>query len=332
MTELQAIQKVEKATKREDLFPAGKDEKKIYLQLSKLVHPDHAHGDFRARAEAAFQKLSGLYHRAKTDSFQPITIGKWVAEEPMRPGDICDLYRCSHTERDETAVLKIARSARDNDLLMREAEAIAAIRNKAAAGDSAAGKVFAAYTPLLHESFQASGRRVNILQLKQHYVPLSEIVEHAGKLDFRHIVWMMKRLLNCLGWSARCGIVHGAITPEHLLYEPVAHHLALVDWCYSVNYKGHVPAIVQKYEHFYPPEVKRKRQATPATDIYMACAVLHWAARDIPKRFRDLFNFCRAESPASRPEDPWWLQDSWGVLAKEEFGPSKYVKLEVPVH
>ena len=59
MTELQAIQKVEKATKREELFPAGKDEKKIYIQLSKLVHPDHAHGDFRVRAEAAFQKLSG---------------------------------------------------------------------------------------------------------------------------------------------------------------------------------------------------------------------------------------------------------------------------------
>ncbi len=319
MTSDQAAVLIENAVSPVMLFGANPD--KAYKLFAKLVHPDRATAALgKARAEKAFAKLSTLFAslNGKTVS-NPIVFGDWIVEDAFAKGDICDLYRVTHTDGKQKAILKI-------DLLIAESSALSALKADMNSEN------FKAYIPTVFNSFVASGRQANILAIAEGYYSLADIKGiFSGGVDFRHCVWFMNRLLSALGFAHRNGICHGAVLPEHLLYHPTGHGLVLVDWCYSVKTGENIKAKVKDREEYYPPEVDRKSPAIPSTDIYMATkAIIGAAVKPIPRRFRALFDHCLAESPRARPQDAWELQDRWRELAREEFGKPTYLKLELP--
>jgi len=326
MTTLEAIVRIEKAVGPEALLGKGNPDLG-YKRLAKLVHPDVAPATLKERAGRAIIKLNRL--RDQLNNKLPAhtcRIGKWSIKEPLIKGDLCDLYRVESSKHPE-AVMKIVRRADDSDLL--EAEA-AALKKITAFKHEEAAK-FQHYFPVLLESFLASRRRANILTPADG-LTLSEIHgAFSGKLGFRHVVWMMNRLLSALGYAHCMGLVHGGVLPSHLLYQIEDHHMVLVDWCYCRKISEPIRAVVTAHKESYPPEVIRKKPATPATDIYMAAQCM-LALADIPKRFRPVFDWCLAPSPSSRPQHAWDLQERWATLAEEEYGPPRFVPLTIPVH
>jgi hypothetical protein len=144
---------------------------------------------------------------------------------------------------------------------------------------------------------------------------------------------MVNRSLSVLGYTARQGVVHGAVLPPHLLFHPTEHGLKLADWCYAVTAesKKHIPAMLKDYKDYYPPEVKRKDQPTPSLDVFLLFQTFLASGVQIPKRFIGIFDHCLAQSPRSRPKDAWEVQDRWVELAKEEYGPPTFLRLEIPV-
>jgi hypothetical protein len=148
-------------------------------------------------------------------------------------------------------------------------------------------------------------------------------------LDFRHVVWMMNRLLSALGYAQHNGIVHGAVLPEHLIYELGNHHLVLVDWCCSVSVGEGIRAIPEAHRNSYAPEVQRKRPCTTSMDLYMAALAFREVAK-IPRRFQAIFEWCLAKSPSARPDDTLALKERWIQLAEEEYGLPKFVPLTMP--
>ncbi len=310
------ISRIEAATTATALF--GADADREYRRLALACHPDQWMREPKAaqeRAAKAFLKLRDL--RDKPAS-KPAVFGKWVVEFPLAAGDIADLYRVTSADV-KGAVLKIARSPKDNDLMDAE---IASLKKLLAVPSCS----FHQYIPVIHDTFKASGRRAVILEQADE-IPLSDISAKVGKLDFRHAVWMSNRLLSALGFAHKHGIVHGAVVPCHLLYGPESHCLSLIDWCYSTQGKP-VPAIVPAYRHLYPKEVLGKQPAMPATDIYMWAAVVRSIA-DAPRRFNGLLEWCMADSPRHRPSDAWVLQDQLGALAESEYGSKKYLVLQL---
>lgn len=326
MTTLQAIVKIEQAVSPQTLL--GKDPEKEYRRLAKLVHPDVAPATMKERASRAIARLNQL--RDQLNHKLPkhaCRIGKWTVEEGLIRGDICDLFRAVSSKHPE-GILKIARHPGDLDLL--EAES-AALKKLASSKHEQAGQ-FKHYFPTLIESFLASGRRANILTPSSG-LTLAEIHgAFSGTLGFRHVVWMMNRLLSALGYAHTIGLVHGAVLPPHLLYQTDDHHLVLLDWCYSRKIGEPLSAIPRGYADYYPPEVVRHRPAVPATDIYMAAKCLLPLSLEVPKLFRPVFDWCLASSPASRPQHAWDLQERWRSLAEEEYGPPRFVPLAIPVH
>ena len=92
----------------------------------------------------------------------------------------------------------------------------------------------------------ASYRKANVISLADGH-SLTHLMElFPGGIEFRHIVWMMNRALNAVGFAHDAGVVPGAVIPEHLMYSE-SHGLTLVDWCYSVTAesKRHLPARVK---------------------------------------------------------------------------------------
>lgn len=335
-----AISFIEKANTKDDLF-AGGDEDKIFKKLFRYVHPDvlsKQPNAIKKRGEDAAYKLNRLHHHDKKTA-SPAIFGQWVVEETICAGDIADIYQVTSRKIILPNVMKVVRHPRDNDLLEAEISALKTLH------DDKRSDNFKLYLPTVVDRFKASDRAAVVMTkarqaLKdpgvfEDLVPLSEIVRKLkGEIDFRHLVWMSNRILSALGFAHMNGIVHGAVVPPHMLLGPLSHGLHLIDWCYSVTgvSKKHIPAIVPAYKKHYPKEVFRKTPPTPATDIYMwAYMIRAIAGKSTPHRFKGLFDWCLADAPIHRPQDAWKLQDQWGSLAKEEFGPSKYLKLSLPV-
>jgi hypothetical protein len=321
------LKKIEAAVKYKDLIEPSEDPAKMFKRYARIVHPDVVPDDFKARATKAFAKLNELYSLAtKGPAPVQVVIGGYVVTVPFAKGDIADIYEAEHSDG-LPFLLKIVRKPIDNDLMDREAEALKLLRGSGPMGN------FHKYLPNLQARTKASGRRVNVFVREEQHFTLKQIMVLTGGSieDFRHIVWMGNRALSVLGFVHREGYIHGAVLPDHLLFNPADHGLKLIDWCYSCKSRNgdRIPALVKDYQDLYAPEVRLKRLPSPATDIFMLMKTLEFAANSVPKRFRDLIRWCMAGQPASRPHDAWGVQDRWITLAKEEFGPAKFVELKL---
>lgn len=317
---------IEKAKRYKDLLDKGADPEKWFKRYARVCHPDIVPPHYKRRAEEAFKRLGQLYGEFTGKSTPPpqTVIAGCVVTSSFMKGDICDLY-LAESENDPRSIIKIARSPKDNDLMDREKAALNCLWNQKVMDN------FKKYLPQMHAATKASGRRVNIIHEEAGYHSLQDIANMmSGTIDYRHIVWMVNRVLSVLGFIHRSGVVHGAVLANHMLFQPEEHGLKLVDWCYSSLAGQHTPAIVRDYSSLYPPEVLKKRPAGPWTDIYMLMKTINRVTGNVPKRFRDLIQWCVAESPSARPDDAWKIQDMWIGLAKEEYGKPKYIKLELP--
>lgn len=308
-----------KANRFEDLMLPGEDRDQAFKRLAKTYHPDKHAGPNQEKATKVFQRISELHLGPSTP---PVKIGKWTIRDPFCAGDISDLYLT-----DDDNIFKITRSRKDNDLMDRESVALRGLDPK-----NGEACTMRHYAPSLKENLTASTRRVNVVDYRPGFIPLHEIANRlGGTVDFRHIVWMMNRLLSIIGWAHYKGFVHGAVVPSHLLYRPESHDLVLVDWCYSAQNGQKIPAIVKKYKSLYAPEVFNKGDVRPGIDLFMAASTLRSVCKNVPKRFEPMFDWAMVVSPGSRPP-AWTYQDRWISVAKEEYGEPKFVKLEIPVH
>ncbi len=290
-----------------------------YRDLLKLVHPDRFPAAERGRADAAARKLAALKSDPGKTAAPLPKIGRWSITSPLAKGDVADLHLV--TDGAIKAVLKIARSEDDYDLMAAEVEALKAMESD---------PTFRKYFPGHLDDLKVDDRRCVVMERADGYLPLAFL--QSLDLDFRHIVWMGNRIWSALGYAHRCGYIHGAVLPQHLLYHPISHGLKLVDWTCSLNAASEkaIPYMAADSERYYPKEVLRRKVAE-STDIFMAATCLKVASKEVPKRFRALFDWCTAESMAARPCDSWEVGDRWKALAEEQYGPAKYLKLEVPV-
>jgi hypothetical protein len=283
-----------------------------YRRLVKIVHPDVAPASRTRTATQAFARLSALW--AERDG-RTMTTGRgtYRVGALVTAGDIANLYAV------DDALLKLPRRPADNDLMAAEARALSRLETD---GDPR----HRAYGPRLIESFTHEDptgvrRTVNVLERLSGFVPLAQL---RRQIDPRDAAWMWRRLLAGLGWAHRAGVVHGAVLPGHILIHPAEHGLALVDWCYSVAPGERIPALVTQFRDFYPPEVPAREAATPATDIYLATAVMRHIVKDPPAAMRRFIGGCLYDAPRMRPQDAWQLLAELDELLENLYGPRTF--------
>jgi len=258
-------------------------------------------------------------------------------------GDLADLYRVPRTgsrsgSRSRDALVKLPRDPRDSDLIEREA---VALRQLPKDGDGR----YLPYVPRLFESFEhrdpATGERrtANAMSALDGFHSLAEVrAAHPGGLDPRDAAWMWRRLLVGLGFAHRAVVLHGAVLPEHVLIHPGKHGVVLVDWCYSVpgcyarvDSSGRVPAMVNRYADWYPPEVPGRWQASAATDIYMATRCMTYLMGDqAPKPLSMFAKGCLLSAQNRRPNDAWRLLGELDEVLEGLYGPRRFRPFSMP--
>lgn len=323
--------------------------KRRYRELVTLTHPDHNPAQARLAAEA-FGLLQQWYTTAQEHLAQGVYGARPQLQATTRQrqytgyttdlrGDLCDLFSA---EADGAPVLlKAARNPRNNDLLQAEVRALRRLER------ATEGQVVRAHFPTLVEHFvlrDAAGcqRQVNVLRRERGTATLAEVLRaYPQGLDPRDAAWMFNRILAALGVAHGQGLVHGAVTPEHVLIRPSDHNGVLIDWCYSVPLGEPVPAICKPYADDYPPEVLAKQPAAPATDLYMAarCMLRLLGAgggparlpAHVPAPLAALLRACLIPAPQRRPADAWELFDDFQALQQRLYGPRTFRPFDIPI-
>jgi serine/threonine protein kinase len=332
----EALAQLDRARVPADLF--GDDEAEAvrrYRRLARLVHPDAGGG----RTREAFVKLTSLWRARDRGDETMITTRRHAYRLEGDPigGDLAVLY-AARPEPGRAVLLKMPRDPADGDLLEREA---VALRQLPKDGDAR----FLPYVPRLVESFRhrdaATGtqRQVNVVAALDGFHSLAAVKRaHPDGVDPRDAAWMWRRLLAGLGFAHRAGVLHGAVLPDHVMIHPEEHGLVLVDWCYSVpgcyahtDPSGRVPAMVDRYAGWYPPEVPGRRPASPATDIFMATRCITDLMGDkAPKAMRSFARGCTLPAQNRRPADAWRLLAEFDELLERLYGPRRFRPFHMP--
>ncbi|MFI0368187.1 molecular chaperone DnaJ [Actinomadura sp. 1N219] len=340
-----ALARLDRVRVPADLF--GDDEAEAarrYRRLVRLVHPDATGG----RTRDAFVRLNALWRTYTRGDATLITTRRHAyrladtgpgagAGDPIG-GDLAELYAARREAGGHGVLLKMPRDPRDSDLLEREA---VALRQLPKDGD---GK-FLPYVPRLIESFRhrdaSTGRQrqVNAVAALDGFHTLAEVKRACPDgVDPRDAAWMWRRLLVGLGFAHRAAVLHGAVLPDHVMIHPEKHGLVLVDWCYSVpgcyahvDSSGRVPAMVDRYAGWYPPEVPGRQAANPATDLYMATRCMTDLMGDkAPKAMRSFARGCLLPAQNRRPSDAWRLLAEFDELLERLYGPRRFRPFHLP--
>lgn len=351
----------------------------VYRMLAKIVHPDHNVG--RADAAATFDLLQRSYETAQRvangekeaaiiaaaapPAAAPVVMKTRQNEYTVGPefatGDITVVYQAGVVSVKDgvkgDVVLKIARDPRDNDLLENEAKTLRHL----ASDDK--GKKKPPYIPRIGESFlfrDATGlsRRVNsfpIVVTEQGPIParafftLEEIrATYPSGVDPRQMAWMWRRLILALAYTHEQTVVHGAVLPSHILIQPEAHGLVLVDWTHSVReprkYGGYIPYVSTAYEAWYPPEVLARKEPTGRIDQQMAAmSMIYLLGGDpltdtipatvppnIAGHLRKIIKSSRSGSMHSLSSGTRGLFAEFDSIITAEWGPRKFVPFTMP--
>jgi serine/threonine protein kinase len=265
--------------------------------------------------------------------------GEYVLGRRIAVGDVADIYVATKSSDDKRYVVKVSRVAGGDRLLGREKESLTALIKEARKTP------YDSYFPLFCTSFSFRDKiaklekRANVLLFQDGKYSLEEVHKHIPDLEGRHIAWIFKRCLTALGFAHRCDLIHGSVTPTHVLIDPHNHGVQLIGWGQSVASGSAIRDISIKYKRFYPGEVFNKKRATPAFDIYMLAKTMMWIAGGdpitnfippmIPKELKGFLRSCTLDGDSLRPQDAWGLLEEFDEMLFKVYGAPKFIDLKL---
>lgn len=306
-----------------DLF--GDDIDGVERDLLAACHPDRHDGS--KRAERLFKAVQAAAERARQPAIIiPGAKHKYGIESQLAVGDAADVHLA--VADGNRYVLKASRVPGAENLMKAEYDALAAIHGKAK------DQHYRHYFPMPVETFLAHDRfrrRINVFAYDDGFWTLAQVLERHKTLDGRHLAWIFKRLTTAIGFADVCGLVHGAILPEHIVISPNNHGVRLVGWGQSVAKNRPITTISAKYRDWYPPEVLAKKPATSETDIYMAAKCALHLCQDPPREVATFLRACLLPGQAMRPNDAWALHEEFDELLRRLYGPPKFHVLTMKI-
>lgn len=141
------------------------------------------------------------------------------------------------------------------------------------------------HLPILLDRFQTGDRIGRIFRPISGYT-LDAIRAHPRYLsgvDQRDAVWMLDRVLSCLGYVHQNGLVHGNLAPEHIIVQPqvrgtiITHNVVVCGWSSAALR----PAISHEYVEnptapWCAPEILQRGEIGPWSDLYAVGKLFLW--------------------------------------------------------
>jgi hypothetical protein len=278
----------------------------------------------------------------------------WALGEIVGRGEISDVYAAQRarwpTERALVKVLRNPGSRRDAASFDHEREVLAALQGSRTAGYETF--VLRLPQPIAHGEVSAgtsetsggalASSRALVLRWAEGYVHTFEDAARAypGGIEPRASIWIWRRILETLSFLHGAGYVHGAVLPPHLLVETGEHGVRLVGFRAADHPGAPLAEVSPRFERFYPRELLKSRQLSPAADLAMSARAVAAllggdpASGEVPRavpaplaaEIARAADFNRADELGGA----WALRERLGAIAHEVFGPPAFCPLVLP--
>lgn len=307
--------------------------KSEYRALVSFWHPDR---NTDARATDVFQHVMALHRAAE----ERRSAGTWrmpgrlvlnavdgrtfemrwrkrrhveLGEMYVAPRSVVYLVDKAHLDLFQAAVMHIAGLRYADDGMKRE---------------------FARYMPQVRLTFETADRLVMVFDKTPDVILLADLVEHlGGRLDARHVAWIMSSLLNIacyLGWA---GMTHNAIAMETVFVSPRYHTaLLLGGWWYATGRGNAMLAAPGRSVAAAPADLLTAKKGDARLDLQcirlLGREILgdpagnRLVAQGVPQAVADWLRYASAGSPQ---ED----YTSWVKARDAGFGPPRFTPLDV---
>jgi hypothetical protein len=213
----------------------------------------------------------------------------------------------------ERLVLRLARPG-EAGALDTAATALNALQRSEAKG----APTFSRWLPRVEARGACLGAEALLLSYPPGFVARLDLLRPVGgALDPRHLVWVGKRLLELLHFVHQSGWTHGALRAPHVLLHPRDHGAWLVGWSAARPIsRGAVEVELRAWAGLIAGVAALRGAALPQGLRGVIDGVLGGGEPTGPVRPADL-------------EDAWALRAAWDAAARADFGPARYLRLDL---
>lgn len=330
MIEQDMVNSLEKMLTYPDKKLFGDDPREKFRLLAKTYHPDRwTSSPLHAKVSELFTKLSNRLANFGNDlGFVSDGRNTYKLQEQLATGDFSNVYLTS----DDVYIVKISHGPQFNKFLKNEKDMINLVRDTSS--DDLKDKMSLYVPKFINEfSIKDGGLKTvtiysNIDGYRYECVPMTRVREiYPNGISVADAAWIIRRLLQTLHVTKNAKIVHGAITPSHVLLGDHGHQAILIGWTHAVLNSGIITTADPAFLSMLPPEIKNKKQSTYATDLYMVMECFKWLCKeDLAKpefyKIRGLITACQIEK-----EGRLEVNKAYELLTNhlsDVFGPPKY--------
>jgi hypothetical protein len=242
---------------------------------------------------------------------------------------------------EERVVVKILRTEGSRDLFAAEDETLRRLAQSSARGAPHFTRLvperIAFGAARLGASGQDGARTVAVRRWRSGFVHTLRDLRGAYPSGFEpaHAVWMWKRMLESIGFVHESGLVHGAILPEHVLVHAGEHGAVLTGFSRAVRPGEVLPAVTASARDLYPDAAWSGGGVGIEVDLAMSARSMLWTLGGDPLRApttvpAPLARLLEGVATGTRATNAWALVDEISAVAREVFGPPRFVPFDVP--
>jgi len=191
------------------------------------------------------------------------------------------------------------------------------------------------YFPKVEHYFETSDSIVVCMRKRKDEILLSDLIAHlGGKIDPKHVAWIMSCLFNLASFLHINKMAVNGIEPQTVFVSTPTHSLSILGgWWYGIEFGKQLKSLPPAIYKLAPRKLLAEKKATSFLDLEGIRAIGRAALGDITGnsfRMRDdipkpMASFLVLPNSGNAIKD----YEAWGKVLKDSFGPRKFVKLEV---
>jgi len=320
------------------------NQKILFNAYAKMVHPDTVHGSQKYIAEQAMMLLNNLNALAQEEYEKDIygvtdVLDLYSKSTPLFEfkldgksqkfyehvfkGDVGNLYK--GTNREYIIYLKVAADPADNDLIDAEFRTLDAVKHHA--------------LPIVEHQLMINNCAAFIMREVEGTPLLKLMEEYPNGVDPEHVMWMLERLFNVVGYLHSNRIVHGNLKPEHIIINKRIHNVSILGFSLCITDADKPTARYKIVNDIYsPPEVSKTARVMPCADIYaigkLAILLLGGDVKtngmpaNVDEHIRAFVRKLITHDYADRPNDAWVLWDEVIALRTKLYKDERFKTLK----
>ena len=319
-----------------DLFPCDEDKIKTkYKELVKEWHPDT---NSNPEASNVFAKINELYNRAlkllkngQWEKTNYILISKTDGKKIALNYDTYFNFELGTCYVTRTKLIYLL----DNDKEKYYNNAIHRINNLQYK-DKKMEEDLSRFFPKIYQTFKTiNGEYGIVLEKTEDVYPLKNVFEYFnGKIDDRHVAWIISRLCNLTCYLKYSGLVHNCINLNNCFVSPKYHSILLLGgWWYSTKEDENMIGTTKDIFSIMSVSAKSSKKSQVLTDLESVkllgrqllgetnCRKLSLDS-SIPKPF---INFLIGGSGDNSYEE----FTKWDKALSDSYGKRKFINMEI---